>query len=100
MSQWIGSRAIDVEMIDGVKHATRTIFADAVAFESTARKHGWGTGKDGPLQSIAFVAWHALRREGGIPASTTFESFRDSIAQVRVEDESEERPTPPAPPPG
>lgn len=99
MGQWIGSRTIDVELIDGEKHSVTTIFADSVAYESTARKHGWGTGSDAPLNTIAFVCWHALRRTGDVPVTVTFEAFRDRIVQVRPEGSTDD-PTPPAPRPG
>lgn len=100
---WIGSRTLDVETTDGKVYRARTIFADAVAYEATARKHGWGTPRDSTMQSLAFVCWHALKRTGDVNGAT-YEQFRDTIVRVRDIDaddaDPDTGPTRPGPSPG
>ena len=100
MSDWIGARTLDVEMVDGTKYRVRTIFADAVAYETTARKHGWGAPRDSVMQSLAFVCWHALKRTGDIDPGVQYEPWRDTLAQVRPDTGADEFPTVPGPVPG
>lgn len=100
MSDWIGARTLDVEMTDGTKHTVRTIFADAIAYETTARKHGWGSPRESTMQSLAFVCWHALKRAGDIDPGVTYESWRDRLAQIRPDDGDQVEPTRPGPSPG
>lgn len=97
MGDWIGARTIDVEMVDGTKHTVRTIFADAIAYESTARKHGWGTPRESTMQSLAFVCWHALKRTGTV--TEPYESWRDNLVAIRPDD-GEAGPTRPGQLPG
>lgn len=101
---WIGSRTLDVETTDGKVYRVRTIFADAIAYESTARKHAWGPARESSMQSLAFVCWHALHRTRETTA--TYEQFRDTIVRVRpdVKDDDQDDdgpgPTRPGPQPG
>lgn len=100
---WIGSRTLDVETLDGKVYRVRTIFADAIAYESTAKKHNWGPARDAGMQSLAFVCWHALKRTG--ETSAVYEQFRDTIVRVRTDvdddaDQDDAGPTLPGPPPG
>ncbi|MGQ4553262.1 hypothetical protein ACUIAJ_03905 [Dermabacteraceae bacterium CCM 9519] len=52
-----------VEMDDGtILGPVRTIHADNIALSRTARARKWNM-DDHPV-TVAFVAWHALKREG------------------------------------
>ena len=100
-SDWIGARTLDVEMVDGTKYRVRTIFSDAVAYEAAARKHGWGNPRDSTMKSLAFVSGHALRRQGDIPNTLTYEAFRDTMSAIRTDtDDVDADPTEPGPQPG
>jgi hypothetical protein len=70
-------------MIDGTIHHVQTVYADGVAYEMTAAKHKWPAAPVASMHALAFVSWHALRRTGDVPNTTTFEAFRDEILQVQ-----------------
>ncbi len=97
---WIGARTIDVEMVSGEKFTARTIFADAVAYETTARKHSWPPARESTMLVLSFITWHALRRQGDIPTSLTYEAYRDDLRAVRPDNGQDAGPTRPGPPPG
>jgi hypothetical protein len=102
MSDWIGSRRLDVEMIDGTKYAVVTVYADGVAYEMTAAKHNWPAAHNASMHALGFACWHALRRAGEIEKTVTYENFRDNVLQVRPirEDGDPVRPTLPGQLPG
>ena len=100
MGEWIGAQTLEFETADGEKYVARTIFADAVAYESTARKHGWGSIRESGLQSVAFTGWHALRRAGDLPGTVKYEEFRDQIVAFRDAGEPPPDPTLPGQPDG
>lgn len=94
MGDWIGARTIDVELVDGTKHTVRTIFADAIAYETVARKHGYGSPRESTMQSLAFVCWHALKR-AGVVTNEPYEQWRDTLVAIRPDDGESADPTRP-----
>lgn len=79
---------VNVEMIDGTRHAAPVILADQVAYETTARTRGWGAIEASPITFAAFTAWKSLTRTGNY--SGTFEQFQmdvSSIADTEGEDD-------------
>lgn len=92
---WIGARTIDVELTDGEKYTAHTIFADAVAYEMTARKHQWPPARESTMLTLSFVTWHALRRQGDIPSNRTYEEYRDALRAVRPDNGDQAGPTRP-----
>ena len=54
---------VHVEMENGAVHETVTRAVDYIAYESEAKKRGWGTLSDNPSSWEAFIAYRALLRE-------------------------------------
>jgi len=82
----------------------QTLTPDMIAFDMTRAKHKWPTMQEAPWVWMAFVAWHACRREGRIPPDLTWETWRDSTLDVTAitddEDGDAVDPTPPGLVPG
>jgi hypothetical protein len=71
---------------DGRTLEARVINPDYLRWDRTASKHGWPTATQAPFLWQTFLAWSALRREGLIDTSVTWEHFSDELAvQVELE---------------
>lgn len=64
----------DIELANGTTHTVRVLLADKLAFERTARVHGWTEEKD-PVTSNLFLGWAAAKRSGITKAS--FDDFKN-----------------------
>jgi hypothetical protein len=94
---------VTVTLDDGRELTTQVRNADYLRWDRTAAKHGWPAMAKAPFMWLTFVAWSALRRDGAIPDSMTWEAFSDTHAlQVRTaeDDETGADPTPPGVEPG
>jgi hypothetical protein len=101
----IQKQYVTVELDDGeVIGPVRIINADVIAYEATARKHGWAqtsVGRDGRAdmgdvqQAITFKAWKALRRTGAYAG--TFEQFATTDCVDISAESVDADPTSPAP---
>jgi hypothetical protein len=89
----------------------QTLNPDLIAYDRTRlrQKPVWPAAQDNPWQWLTFLAWHACRREGRIPADLTYEAWEGSTLQVEnvTDDEDEDAdgvgvtdPTPPGAVPG
>lgn len=56
--------------------------ADLVKFDMTRSRQKWPAATEAPFLWLTFIAWHALRRTGGIPQTTTYEQFSDSTQEI------------------
>ena len=56
--------------------------ADLVKYDMTRARQKWPAAQDAPFLWLTFVAWHALRRTGGIPQTTTYEAFSESTQEI------------------
>jgi hypothetical protein len=83
----------------------QTLNPDMVAYDMTRAKHKWPDMQQAPWKWMTFVAWHAARREGRIPADMTYESWEATTLDVgAITDDDDEGeavdPTPPGLGPG
>lgn len=83
----------------------QTLNPDLIAWDMTRAKHRWPTIDDAPIKWATFVAWHAARREGRIPADLTYEAWEATtldVAPITDGDEGDGSvdPTPADPVPG
>lgn len=85
----------------------QTLNPDLIAWDMTHTRHKWPELKDAPFKWLTFIAWHACRREGRIPADLTYETWEASTLEItNLTDEDDEDdegvadPTPPGPGPG
>jgi hypothetical protein len=63
---------------------------DLLAWESTSRRHKWGSFSDFPFKWLTFLSWSAARRAGEIDASLTYEAWEADVLSVmdtRADDE-------------
>jgi hypothetical protein len=70
-----------VRLTDGRVLEARVINPDYLRWDRTASKHGWPKMADAPFLWQTFLAWSALRREGLIAESVTWEEFSDRLAE-------------------
>lgn len=56
---------------------------DMVQWDATRPRRGWAMGSESPVLWMTFLAWHAIRRTGGVPGYQVPESF-DEFSQVCV----------------
>lgn len=63
----------------------------------TAKKHGWPAPDDNPVGYLLFLAWSAARRESRIPATLTYETFKELVEDLEELAPETVDPTPPAP---
>lgn len=98
----LNSSDLTVTMVDGTVYELHTIYADVVHYESTARKHKWGTISDSFVTAQGFISWRALKRTGKVDqAYEQWIELVDSIDRTDTGDEDDEVvPTPPGPGPG
>lgn len=69
----------------------QTLNPDLIAWDMTRGKHRWPELKDAPFKWLTFIAWHACRREGSIPADLTYEAWEAStLAVENLTDDDEE----------
>lgn len=82
---------LQVVMADGSTFDVQTLNPDLVRYDLTRAKHGWPDGTKAPFLWLTFIAWAALRREGGIPNDMTWEAFNGEhcVAVTNVTDEDE-----------
>lgn len=73
-----------VTNIDGTTFTTRPVLRDTVAYETTARKHRWGTIGDNFATAQAFIIWHALKRTEQIPAGLNYDAWLDGVDSIEV----------------
>src|SRR5262245_21351922 len=98
----LSTTRVEVILDDGATLTAQVTNADFIRWDRTAAKHGWPTIQAAPFLWLSFVAWSALRREGQLPDSYTWDRFADGGAlQVRnlttdegTEDEDVADPTP------
>lgn len=73
-------------LADGRVLEARVINPDYLRWDRTASKHGWPTATQAPFFWQTFLAWSALRREGLIESTVTWEDFSENLAvQVELE---------------
>ena len=78
-----------VRMLDGTEYPDVLItLADRMKLASHAQTSGWGTLQSDPDRSLAFLAWHALRRTGAVDG--TFSAFVLDCETVTAPEESED----------
>jgi hypothetical protein len=70
-----------VRLTDGRVLEARVINPDYLRWDRTASKHGWPKMAEAPFLWQTFLAWSALRREGLIADSVTWEEFSDHLAE-------------------
>ena len=78
----------------------QTTHPDLVLWDTTRRKHGWGTFQEDMWKWLGFIAWAAARRTEAIPADLRFEEWEKSLLEVQNLDADEVDPTQPVPEPG
>ena len=74
----------------------QTTHPDLVAWDTTRRKHGWGSFQDDMWKWLGFISWHAARRTQAIPQDLRFEEWEASLLEVQNLDSDEVPPTPEA----
>ena len=96
---------LEVTLDDGRVLIVQTANPDMLAYDRTASKHGWPALNKAPILYLTFVAWAALRRQGVIDKSMTWDAFSERHAlEVRAapadgdqpEGETTQDPTPEA----
>jgi hypothetical protein len=85
----------------------QTLNPDLIAWDMTRGKHHWPELKEAPFKWLTFISWHAVRREGRLPADVTYEAWEAStldVANLDTDEDGEDTtgadPFPPAPEPG
>ncbi len=76
---------ITIEMDNGDKFEVQTKTADYLLYETTAKRHKWGTVSDNPAMWEAFLGWAASRRVGKY--SGTWETFIKDVDMVEAKQE-------------
>jgi hypothetical protein len=77
----------------------QTLNPDLVAWDMTRARHRWPEVKDAPFKWLTFIAWHAARREGRIPADLTYEVWESTTLDVTTVEDEPVDPTPADPGP-
>jgi hypothetical protein len=70
----------------------QTLNPDLIAWDMTHARHKWPELKEAPFKWLTFIAWHACRREGRIPADLTYEAWEASTLEITnlTDDEDDE----------
>ena len=80
-----------VRLTDGRVLEARVINPDYLRWDRTRAKHGWPQATEAPYVYMTFLAWSALRREGELAETVTWEEFSDRLCeQVELEREGAE----------
>ena len=93
---------VRVTMDDGRVLVTQLRNPDYLRWDRTAAKHNWPPAEKAKFLFLTFTAWSALRREGQIHDSMTWEEFSEQRA-VHIggaDTDDVAHPTPPGPGPG
>jgi hypothetical protein len=83
----------DGQQYDGITAIT----ADQVRYERVARQQKWPMPQSEelwPITYLVFLAWSAMKREGRIPAETTWEHFSEHVEDVESDNSEEVGPDP------
>lgn len=79
---------IKVTLDDQSEHKVQTRTSDYVAYETEAKKRGWGTVATNPSTWEAFVAHRAMRRDGAFTG--TFDEFVRKVEDIEVNFEADQ----------
>ena len=75
-----------VRMSDGRVLEARVLNTDYLRWDRTRSKHNWPPAAEALFMYMTFLAWSALRREGQIADSLTWEQFsEESCEQVELD---------------
>jgi hypothetical protein len=75
-----------VQLSDGRVLEARILNTDYLRWDRTRAKHGWPAASEAHNFAATFYAWSALRREGEIAESVTWEEFSDRMCEYVVVD--------------
>jgi hypothetical protein len=73
-----------VQMADGAEWEVQPIGPDQMLFEVTAVKHKFPEFTKAPVTWQTFLAWAASRREGLIPNTLTWDTFKTTHLYVQA----------------
>lgn len=70
-----------VQLTDGRVLEARILNTDLIRWDRTRAKHGWPTASEAHSFAATFYAWSALRREGLITETVTWEEFSERLCE-------------------